>query len=248
MDSMANVEKVPYFSYTIGESDSNRYDLHFHNYDLELGKDSKDVDYKFFIRLFETRDFYFNVEDFLEHQFQCTSYPKHAFLDHVKFVISLHKDSYSVVKEFTAQHEAIEHRVSNWIANKALLLFLKPESIPTRTLLEDIQLAFLTDYFFKYITADLRVKVDRTDIVKFLHVVTGLKFSDADNSKFYDSLKAGILNSGKENTVVRHLKAIEKELERVQLKKVLPLVQAEIRSTNSEIDRINKMDRGNNSK
>lgn len=99
--------------------------------------------------------------------------------------------------------------------------------------LTNSQIVLLFYYFFKFNGLEPRKNVDIAPLAKFMHLITGKKFTQMSNSDFYKKLQhAPSFKSDGE--LIKDLTAIKPLFERVQLSEVVKMIENEIETAHTE--------------
>lgn len=89
------------------------------------------------------------------------------------------------------------------------------------------QLVLIFYYFFKYLGIEPRKDVDIAPIAKFLHLITGKKFSNTQNSDTYKKLLK-VPNHITDKNLKTDLIHIKKLFQKVELNEIVKMIDNEI--------------------
>lgn len=227
-----------YFTYSVGQVNAHAYELHFEENEIEGEISAADLNVKFFETLFKPWRSSFDIEDFLEFQFENTEYPQKDFINHIRHVILFIKKIHYSETGFSEQQDDIQQRVFKWLDKKYASFPLDSVSGKTHTYLSDIQLTHLIKYFFEALRDSQKIEIVPSDIVRLLHAITGRPLKIIQNSTFLTHYKRGFKSN---DNATRDLKRIEVELARVHLTDVLPYVREELNKTSKKIQEIKSL-------
>jgi hypothetical protein len=111
------------------------------------------------------------------------------------------------------------------------ILTLEPEALsekePQLNGYTNAQLVLIFYYFFKYCGLEPRVKIDIAPIAKFMHLITGKKFTATTNSDFYKKLQI-VPNIKTGRGLIKDLEVIKPLFKAAQLNEIVGLIESEI--------------------
>ena len=92
----------------------------------------------------------------------------------------------------------------------------------------DARIVLIFHYFFQYVGIN-RLTTDVAPLAKFIHLITGKKFTTTQNSNIYPKLRAAPIFNGNDKTK-SDLQAIRPFFEQVQLIEICKMIDSEIES------------------